>query len=210
MVKSRSRSTHWRLVSPEYTYPRCEKHSGADSPKHEDEHKTPPSADEIEPEKLHQRSAEDQEKARSQNKNKDRITSYNVCYTKLLRARLGLQPWPQGLVQAQGDIGILGGIGRRLFQLNLVEFELLDPLAGDLLEGGGLVVQVLGGQIVRYFSPESDFDFNVVIRSILYNKERNYVSYSVGSAITAKSDPLKEYEECLVKAKAMRERNNFV
>ncbi len=39
--------------------------------KHEDEHKTPPSADEIEPEKLHQRSAEDQEKARSQNKNKD-------------------------------------------------------------------------------------------------------------------------------------------
>jgi len=58
---------------------------------------------------------------------------------------------------------------------------------------------------VGYFSPESDFDFNVVIRSILYNKERNYVSYSVGSAITAKSDPLKEYEECLVKAKAMRE-----
>jgi para-aminobenzoate synthetase component 1 len=31
------------------------------------------------------------------------------------------------------------------------------------------------------------------------------VSYSVGGAITAKSDPLKEYEECLVKAKAMRE-----
>jgi para-aminobenzoate synthetase component 1 len=44
-----------------------------------------------------------------------------------------------------------------------------------------------------------------VIRSIFYNKEKGYVSYSVGSAITAKSDPLKEYEECLVKAKAMRE-----
>jgi len=58
---------------------------------------------------------------------------------------------------------------------------------------------------VGYFSPESDFDFNVVIRSILYNKERRYVSYSVGSAITAKSNPLNEYEECLVKAKAMRE-----
>jgi para-aminobenzoate synthetase component 1 len=58
---------------------------------------------------------------------------------------------------------------------------------------------------VGYFSPESDFDFNVVIRSILYNQTRKYVSYSVGSAITAKSDPLKEYEECLVKAKAMRE-----
>jgi len=58
---------------------------------------------------------------------------------------------------------------------------------------------------VGYFTPKGDFDFNVVIRSILYNEERNYVSYSVGSAITAKSDPLKEYEECLVKAKAMRE-----
>ncbi|MGM5471104.1 anthranilate synthase component I family protein [Flavobacteriaceae bacterium LMO-SS05] len=58
---------------------------------------------------------------------------------------------------------------------------------------------------VGYFTPSGDFDFNVVIRSILYNEEKRYVSYSVGSAITAKSDPIKEYEECLVKAKAMRE-----
>ncbi len=58
---------------------------------------------------------------------------------------------------------------------------------------------------VGYFTPEGDFDFNVVIRSILYNQSNQYVSYSVGGAITAKSDPLKEYEECLIKAKAMRE-----
>ena len=58
---------------------------------------------------------------------------------------------------------------------------------------------------VGYFTPEGDFDFNVVIRSILYNASESYISYSVGSAITAKSNPLKEYEECLVKAKAMRE-----
>jgi para-aminobenzoate synthetase component 1 len=58
---------------------------------------------------------------------------------------------------------------------------------------------------VGYFSPKSDFDFNVVIRSILYNETHQYVSYSVGGAITSKSDPLKEYEECLIKAKAMRE-----
>lgn len=58
---------------------------------------------------------------------------------------------------------------------------------------------------VGYFTPEGDFDFNVVIRSILYNETKKYVSYSVGGAITAKSDPLKEYEECLIKAKAMRE-----
>ncbi|WP_412985563.1 anthranilate synthase component I family protein [Pontimicrobium sp. IMCC45349] len=58
---------------------------------------------------------------------------------------------------------------------------------------------------VGYFTPNGDFDFNVVIRSILFNESKKYVSYSVGGAITAKSDPLKEYEECLVKAKAMRE-----
>ncbi|WP_248722615.1 aminodeoxychorismate synthase component I [Seonamhaeicola sp. ML3] len=58
---------------------------------------------------------------------------------------------------------------------------------------------------IGYFTPNGDFDFNVVIRTILYNATKNYVSYSVGSAITAKSNPLREYEECLVKAKAMRE-----
>jgi para-aminobenzoate synthetase component 1 len=58
---------------------------------------------------------------------------------------------------------------------------------------------------VGYFTPESDFDFNVVIRSILYNQEKQYVSFSVGSAITSKSVPEKEYEECLLKARAMHE-----
>jgi para-aminobenzoate synthetase component 1 len=57
---------------------------------------------------------------------------------------------------------------------------------------------------VGYFTPTGDFDFNVVIRSILYNEENNYVSFSVGGAITAKSTPEKEYEECLLKAKAMK------
>jgi len=58
---------------------------------------------------------------------------------------------------------------------------------------------------IGYFTPTGDFDFNVVIRSILYNKAASYVSYSVGGAITAKSIPESEYEECLLKAKAMRE-----
>ncbi|WP_433836372.1 anthranilate synthase component I family protein [Flavobacterium anhuiense] len=58
---------------------------------------------------------------------------------------------------------------------------------------------------VGYFTPEGDFDFNVVIRSILYNQENKYVSFSVGSAITSQSIPEKEYEECLLKAKAMHE-----
>ncbi|URC14868.1 anthranilate synthase component I family protein [Flavobacterium sp. B183] len=58
---------------------------------------------------------------------------------------------------------------------------------------------------VGYFTPEGDFDFNVVIRSILYNQENKYISFSVGSAITSQSIPEKEYEECLLKAKAMHE-----
>ena len=58
---------------------------------------------------------------------------------------------------------------------------------------------------IGYFTPNGDFDFNVVIRSILYNQTNQYVSFSVGSAITSQSIPEKEYEECLLKAKAMCE-----
>lgn len=57
---------------------------------------------------------------------------------------------------------------------------------------------------VGYFTPEGDFDFNVVIRSILYNQKKQYLSFSVGSAITTLSVPEQEYEECLLKAKAMK------
>lgn len=58
---------------------------------------------------------------------------------------------------------------------------------------------------VGYFSPTGDFDFNVVIRSILYNQKQKYVSFSVGSAITSLAKPETELEECLLKAKAMRQ-----
>ncbi|GIJ94552.1 para-aminobenzoate synthase [Capnocytophaga stomatis] len=57
---------------------------------------------------------------------------------------------------------------------------------------------------VGYCTSDGDFDFNVVIRSILYNSENKYLSFSVGSAITAEAIAEKEYEECLVKANAMR------
>ncbi len=57
---------------------------------------------------------------------------------------------------------------------------------------------------IGYFTPNNNFDFNVVIRSILYNAKNKYISYSAGGAITAKSNPEKEYEECFLKAKAMK------
>ncbi len=56
---------------------------------------------------------------------------------------------------------------------------------------------------VGYITPEGDFDFNVVIRSIQYNALNNYLSFMVGGAITMQSDPEKEYEECMLKAKAI-------
>lgn len=58
---------------------------------------------------------------------------------------------------------------------------------------------------IGYIDPDGNFDFNVVIRSILYNSENKYLSFMVGSAITDKAIAEEEYEECLLKAKAMFE-----
>ncbi len=56
-----------------------------------------------------------------------------------------------------------------------------------------------------YINKNGDFDLNVLIRSIFYNEEKQYLSFTVGSAITAMCNPEEEYEECLLKAKAMIE-----
>ena len=58
---------------------------------------------------------------------------------------------------------------------------------------------------IGYINPEGDFDFNVVIRSILYNEADKYVSIQAGSAITFLSDPEKEFEECEIKITAMKQ-----
>lgn len=55
-----------------------------------------------------------------------------------------------------------------------------------------------------YITPENNFDFNVVIRSILYNETTKYFSASVGGAIVFDSDAEKEAEECLLKLKGIR------
>lgn len=57
---------------------------------------------------------------------------------------------------------------------------------------------------VGYKSPDGDFDWNVVIRSILYNSTNQYVSYLVGSGITYYSDAVQEWEECMLKAEAIK------
>jgi para-aminobenzoate synthetase component 1 len=77
--------------------------------------------------------------------------------------------------------------------------------AMEIIEEVELTKRGLYSGAIGYLEPNKDFDFSVVIRSILYNQERRYLSFSVGSAITAKAVPEKEYLECLLKARAMRE-----
>lgn len=66
-------------------------------------------------------------------------------------------------------------------------------------EGRGLYAGSAG-----YLTPKGDFDFNVVIRSLIYDAIRQQLNYHVGGAITYDSDPAQEYEETLVKARAIR------
>jgi len=56
---------------------------------------------------------------------------------------------------------------------------------------------------IGYVRPGGDFDFNVVIRSLLYNEADKYVSFQTGGGITYNSDAALEYEECMLKAEAI-------
>jgi para-aminobenzoate synthetase component 1 len=56
---------------------------------------------------------------------------------------------------------------------------------------------------IGYFSPDGDFDFNVVIRSMLYNSSEKFLAFSAGSAITHASVPESEYAECELKSESM-------
>ncbi|MCC7302326.1 MAG: anthranilate synthase component I family protein [Bacteroidia bacterium] len=66
--------------------------------------------------------------------------------------------------------------------------------------GRGLYSGTLG-----YLTPEGDMQFSVLIRTIFYDRTRQWLSFSVGSAITAASDPEEEYNECLIKAAGLFE-----
>ena len=56
---------------------------------------------------------------------------------------------------------------------------------------------------IGYVKPGGAFDFNVVIRSMFYNKSNKYLSFQTGGGITYNSDAAMEYEESLLKAAAM-------
>lgn len=94
------------------------------------------------------------------------------------------------IIEATFPMGSMTGAPKRRVMQLIDEFE---PTARGIFSGA-----------VGYISPEKDFDFNVVIRSILYNESNNYLSYLVGSGITWYSDAANEYDECLLKAEAIR------
>jgi para-aminobenzoate synthetase component I len=94
------------------------------------------------------------------------------------------------IIQSTFPMGSMTGAPKRRVMELIDEYE---PTARGIFSGA-----------VGYISPEKDFDFNVVIRSILYNASASYLSYLVGSGITWYSDAEKEYDECLLKAEAIR------
>lgn len=54
-----------------------------------------------------------------------------------------------------------------------------------------------------YIEVNGDYDFNVLIRTMLYDAEASYLSLHVGGAITYDSIPEKEWEESELKAKSI-------
>ena len=95
-----------------------------------------------------------------------------------------------GIIKATFPMGSMTGAPKRKVM------ELIDKYERS---GRGIFSGAVG-----YITPENDFDFNVVIRSIMYNVTEKYLSFMAGSGITFYSDAEKEYEECLLKAEAMR------
>ncbi len=73
--------------------------------------------------------------------------------------------------------------------------ELIDQAEG---QARGLFSGALG-----YFAPDGTGDLNVVIRTILHHAGTDLTTLSTGSAITARSRPDQEWEECEVKARSI-------
>lgn len=94
-----------------------------------------------------------------------------------------------GAIQKSFPMGSMTGAPKKRVMELIEEYE---PVGRGLFSGS-----------IGYISPQADFDFNVVIRSIFYDAAQEYLSFSAGSGITFYSEPAAEYEECLLKAEAI-------
>jgi para-aminobenzoate synthetase component I len=94
------------------------------------------------------------------------------------------------IIEATFPMGSMTGAPKqRVLQL----IEQYEPTSRGIFSGA-----------VGYITPVGDFDLNVVIRSLMYNETTKYLSYQVGSGITFYSDAAQEWEECLLKASAIK------
>jgi para-aminobenzoate synthetase component 1 len=94
------------------------------------------------------------------------------------------------IIQAMFPMGSMTGAPKqRVLEL----IEQYEPTARGIFSGS-----------LGYLSPDGDFDLNVVIRSIMYNDTARYLSYQAGSGLTFYSDAETEWEECLLKAAAIK------
>lgn len=95
------------------------------------------------------------------------------------------------IIRATFPMGSMTGAPKKRVMELIDEYE---PVSRGLFSGS-----------VGYISPEGNFDFNVVIRSLLYNAAMQQLRYFAGSAITFYSQPEQEYEEVMLKTKAVRQ-----
>ncbi len=58
---------------------------------------------------------------------------------------------------------------------------------------------------IGFMSPNGDAQFNVAIRTALIDKKKRCLEYGIGGGIVWDSDAKREYDECLLKAKAIRQ-----
>ncbi len=99
--------------------------------------------------------------------------------------------WFTDILRATFPMGSMTGAPKRKVMELIEEFE---------VSKRGIYSGAVG-----YITPDNNFDFNVVIRSIMYNASNQFLSYHVGGAITGNSIAEKEYEECLLKALAIEQ-----
>jgi para-aminobenzoate synthetase component 1 len=94
------------------------------------------------------------------------------------------------IIKASFPMGSMTGAPKHRVMQLIEEYE---PIGRGLFSGS-----------IGYIDPDGNFDFNVVIRSILYNQATRLLSYYAGSGITFYSNVEKEWEECLLKAEAIK------
>jgi len=76
-------------------------------------------------------------------------------------------------------------------------------MAMKLIEQHEQMKRGLYSGALGYIDPNNNYDFSVLIRSVIINQVTGKAQFCVGSAITAKANAQDEYQECLLKANAL-------